>query len=67
MYRKCNCNPESLEDLFACRLISLDTCPGIRPIGICEVLRRIMGKAFMSILRPDVPKSTGYQQMCAGQ
>ena len=60
-------DPESLEALLACRLIPLDKCPGIRPIGIGEVLRRIMGKAVMSILRPDVLKSTGYQQMCAGQ
>ena len=46
---------------------ALYKCPGIRLIGIGEDLRRIMGKAVMLILRPDVLKSTGYQQMCAGQ
>ena len=58
---------DSLEALMACRLIPLDKSPGVRPIGIGEVLRRIVGKAVMSIVREDVLKTTGYQQLCAGQ
>ena len=34
-----------LSELLSCRLIPLDKNPGVRPIGIGEVLRRIIGKA----------------------
>lgn len=36
--------PSSLEALVACRLIPLDKCPCVRPIGVGEVLRRLIGK-----------------------
>ena len=47
-------DPKSLEALLACRLIPLDKNPGLRPIGIGETLRRILGKAVMSVLKRDV-------------
>ena len=57
----------SLESYIACRLIPLDKNPGVRPIGIGEVLRRIIGKAILSVIKPDVMKSAGNLQLCAGQ
>ena len=39
-------DPLSLESYIACRLIPLDKCPGLKPIGIGEILRRIIGKAI---------------------
>jgi len=39
--------PEALSPLLACRLIALDKCPGVRPIGICETPRRIITKAVL--------------------
>ena len=36
-------DPSSLESYIACRLIPLGKCPGLRPIGIGEILRRIIG------------------------
>ena len=42
-------DPEGLSALVACRLIPLNKCPGIRPIGVGEVLRCIIGKAVMRI------------------
>ena len=59
-------DPESLEALLACRLIPLDKNPGLRPIGIGETLRRILGKAVMSVLKKDVQVGVGNLQLCGG-
>ena len=60
-------HPDGLSALVACRLIALNKCPGVRPIGVGEVPRRIMAKAVMSIVRDDVLKAAGPLQVCAGQ
>ena len=53
--------------LAACRLIPLDKNPGVRPIGICEVARRIIGKAVLSVVNPEIQQAAGFLQLCAGQ
>ena len=58
---------KSLEAFLACRLIPLDKNPGIRPIGVGEVLRRIAGKVVVHTVREDVISSVGSLQVCAGQ
>ena len=57
----------TIEAILNCRLIPLNKNPGLRPIGIGEVLRRIIGKAVMSILKKDVMEAAGPNQLCAGQ
>ena len=57
----------SLEAFLANRLIPLDKNPGLRPIGVGEVLRRIAGKVIVSHLKEDVIQSVGSLQVCAGQ
>ena len=37
-------DPLTLEAYVSCRLIPLDKDPGVRPIGVGEGLRRIVGK-----------------------
>ena len=37
-------DPATLEAFVSCRLVPLDKCPGIRPIGV--VLRHIIGKTI---------------------
>ena len=59
-------NPDHLHSYTAGRLIPLDKKPGVRPIGIGEVLRRIVGKAITSVLKPDIVESTAPIQVCAG-
>ena len=57
----------SLEAFVACRMIPLNKNPGLRPIGVGEVLRRIAGKVVMKISKSDVIESVGSLQVCAGQ
>ena len=57
----------SLEVLLACRLLPLDKNPGLRPIGIGEVLRRIASKVVVSHIREDIISAAGSLQVCAGQ
>ena len=58
---------DSLEAFISCRLIPLDKKPGLRPIGVGEVLRRICGKAVMSVVKQDIVNSSCKVQMCSGQ
>ena len=57
----------SLEAFLACRVIPLDKNPGLRPIGIGEVLRRIAGKVVVTHIRTEIVTSVGTPQVCAGQ
>ena len=41
--------------------------PGVRPIGVGEVVRRIIAKAVLSIIRPDIQRAAGPLRLCAGQ
>ena len=59
--------PTSLEALITCRLIPLNKNPDLRPIGVGEVLRRIIGKSVANVLKSDVKHSVGSLQVCAGQ
>ena len=56
----------SVSAFVACRLIALNKCPGVRPIGIGEISRRIVAKAVMQIVKDDIAKSTGPLQTCSG-
>lgn len=58
-------DPAGLIAFTACRLVALDKCPGVRPVGIGEVVRRILGKAVLIVTSPDVQQVTGALQLCA--
>ncbi len=59
-------NPSHSSLLLSCRLIPLNKNPGIRPIGIGEVLRRIMAKAVTRVLRKEIQLAGGTLQTCTG-
>ena len=59
-------DPEGVSCLLACRLIALDKSPGVRPIGVCEVLRRIMAKAALQVTSDYIFEVTGPLQLCTG-
>jgi len=64
-------HPDLLTEFTSCRLIPLDKgadkdgMPGIRPIGIGEVLRRIVGKS-VKVFKSDIQIAGGCLQTCTG-
>ena len=44
----------SIEAFLSCRLIPLDKLTGVRPIGIGEVIRRIIGKIVIATVRSQI-------------
>ena len=60
-------DPKAISPLLACRLIALDKNPGVRPIGIGDTARRIIAKAVLSVVKPDIQEASGCLQMCGGQ
>ena len=59
-------HPDGLTAFVACRLIPLDKQPGVRPIGIGEVPRRIIAKAVLRLVDMDIREPCGALQVCAG-
>ena len=60
-------DPTGVSALLSCRLIALDKAPGVRPIGVGEVCRRLISKAILKVIKPDIIDVTGCLQLCAGQ
>ena len=59
-------DPLGIETILANRLIPLDKGEGTDwPIGVGEVIRRIMGKCVMHVTKPDVIDASGSLQVCA--
>ena len=59
-------DPKGLMSFTTCYLIT-DKNPGVRLIGIGEVIRQITGKAILMITSADTCKAVGTQQLCAGK
>ncbi|MEO7176741.1 MAG: reverse transcriptase domain-containing protein [Saprospiraceae bacterium] len=59
-------DPQGLEALLANRGIAIDKCPGLRPVGVGEIMRRIVGKAIMIVTGPEIQSAVGALQLCAG-
>ncbi len=57
----------ALAPLLASRLIALDKNPGVRPIGVGEVPRRIISKAILFVIKGDIQEAAGATQLCGGQ
>ena len=58
--------PSHLEAFLAGRLIALDKRPGVRPIAIGEVFRRIICRAIAELIEFDVMKAVAPAQLCVG-
>ena len=59
-------HPSLLECYTSCRLIPLGKGPGVRPIGVGEVLRRIIGKTISAFFKEEKKQPGSPLQVCAG-
>ena len=59
-------DPARISTLVACHLIALDKCPGVRPIGIGEAVRGVIGRAAATTIGEDIQAAAGPLQVCAG-
>ena len=59
-------DPNTLEAFVACRLTPLDENPGVHPIDIGEVTRRIVGKSISWVLHEDIQQAAGPLQIATG-
>jgi len=60
-------DPLTIEPILANHLISLDKGNGeVHPIGVGDVIRRIMGKCVSRVGKQDVIDARGATQVCAG-
>ena len=63
---------DCLTEFIACRLVPLDKGetsegnPGVRPVGVGEVLRRITGKLLLKVIKEDITTAAGPLQTCTG-
>ena len=49
------------------RLVGLDKCPGVRPIGIGDILRRLLYKMMLFVLDNEAAMVYGTDQLCSGR
>ena len=60
-------DPPTIEPILSNRLIPLDKGNGeVRPIGVREVIRRLIGKCVSKIGKQDAIDVSGATQVCAG-
>ena len=60
-------DPLSLLAYTSYRLVQLDKRLGVRPVGIGEVVCRVVGKVAMKVIKRDIQEAVGCIQLCAGQ
>ena len=56
-------DPVALSHLLSNKGLPLDKLPGVRPIGIGEIKRRIIGKAIVEAANLDIQKAAGPLQL----
>ena len=60
-------DPLSLAPFVHCRQIPLDTNSGVRPIGIGDGIRRIIGKSIILLISPEIIQAVGSLQLSTGK
>ena len=52
--------------MTSCRLIILDKCPGIRPIGIEDIMRQLVCNILLIIADKEATRAYRMDQFCSG-
>jgi hypothetical protein len=52
--------------LMACRLVALDKQPGVRPVGIGEIIRRLIAKCVLETVGKEATSACDNLNLCAG-
>jgi hypothetical protein len=52
--------------LMAARLVALDKQPGVRPVGIGEIYRRLFAKCLLKVIGSQATAACGNYNLCAG-
>jgi hypothetical protein len=63
-----NSNPPwaAYRAFMACRLVALDKQPGVRPVGIGEVYRRLLAKCVLNVIGTQATGACDNLNLCAG-
>jgi hypothetical protein len=56
----------SYRALRAGRLVALDKCPGVRPVGIGESWMRLISKCVLNVAGGEAKEACGVDQLCVG-
>ena len=51
--------------LTMCRQVALDKIPGVRPLGIGEILRRLLAKCVLEVTGQQATAACGTDNLCA--
>lgn len=52
--------------LMTGRIVALDKCPGVRPVGVGETFFRLMAKCVLLVAGDDATAACGVHQLCGG-
>ena len=48
------------------RLVGFDKMPGVRPLGIGDIIRRLVAKCCLAVTGQEATRAVGTDNLCAG-
>ena len=53
-------------DFMSDQLIALDKQPGVCPVGVVKMWRRLFSKIVLNVMGPEATMACQYYQLCSG-